>query len=417
MIQETFNMSCGQTELVESAKRSLGSDIITIYSPPFWEMEEEVLALLQKFLYTENDIVIVFGTGTSGIEASLNSILEPGDKFLIAHNGMFGEIMSLMTRAAGAIPVRVSFGLGTPINAEAIDAALDDNPDVKGIGVVHGETSVGVANPLREVGEIARKRDLLYVVDAVSSFASEKLLVDDWNIDLCVVNGQKCLGAPQGNSFVSVSSRAWERIKARKQKIRGFYMNLLACKDYLDMARTEQKNWSAGGNKYSFNLKEAPHPASPSFVILKGMWAAMKQLEQEGIAAAIARHETAGKAVRAAVKAMGLRYICRDEKHADNAVTAVLLPKSIEDYGIRKHLFEQYGVIFGDANMMSWDVYRSQIGDNYVRFGTMGEAARYNKILYAVFALGMTLQDMGEKANVEAAVNAVREVYYKDVRR
>jgi len=417
MIQTVFNMSCGQTELVESAKRSLGSDVITIYSPPFWEMEEEVLALLQKFLYTSNDVVIVFGTGTSGIEASLNSILEPDDKFIIAHNGMFGEIMSLMTRAAGAIPVAVPFKLGTPINAEAIDAALDDNPDVKGIGVIHGETSVGVANPLREIGEIARKRGLLYVVDAVSSFASERLLVDEWNIDLCVVNGQKCLGAPQGNSFVSVSERAWERIKARKEKIRGFYMNLLACKDYLDMARTEQQNWSAGGNKYDFDLQEAPHPASPSFVIIKGMWAAMKQLEQEGIEASIARHETAGMAVRAGVKAMGLHYICRDDDYADNAVTAVLLPKSIEDYGIRRHLFEQYGVIFGDANMMSWDVYKKQIGCNYVRFGTMGEAARYNKILYSVFALGMTLRDMGEEANVEAAITAVREVYCKEARR
>lgn len=414
MVQERFNMSCGQTELVESAKRSLGSDVITIYSPQFWEMEEEVLASLQKFLYTRNDIVIVFGTGTSGIEASLNSILEPGDKFMIAHNGMFGEIMSLMTRAAGGIPVPVAFELGMPISAEAIDAALDDNPDVKGIGVVHGETSVGVANPLREIGEIARKRDLLYVVDAVSSFASEKLFIDEWNVDLCVVNGQKCLGAPQGNSFVSVSKRAWKRIKARKEKIRGFYMNLLACKDYLDMARTEQQNWREGANRYEFNLQEAPHPASPSFVLIKGMWAAMKQLEQEGIEASITRHDTAGKAVRAAVKAMGLHYICRDDDYADNAVTAVLLPKSIEDYAIRRHLFEEYGVIFGDANMMSWDIYKNQIGSNYVRFGTMGEAARYNKILYAVFALGMTLRDMGEEADVEAGVKAVREVYGKD---
>jgi aspartate aminotransferase-like enzyme len=377
-------------------------------------MEEEVLSLLQKFLYTSNDVVVVFGTGTSGIEASLNSILEPGDKFMIVHNGMFGEIMSLMTRAVGALPVVVPFKLGTPICAEAIDAALDDHPDVKGIGVVHGETSVGVANPLKEVGDIARKRDLLYVVDAVSSFASETLLIDEWNVDVCVVNGQKCLGAPQGNSFVSVSERAWKKIKARKEKIRGFYMNLLACKDYLDMARTEQQNWSVGANRYEFNLREAPHPASPSFVIMKGMWAALKQLEQEGIDASINRHETAGMAVRAAVKAMGLHYICQDDSYADNAVTAVLLPQSIEDYGIRRHLFERYGVIFGDANMMSWNVYKSQIGKNYVRFGTMGEAAHYHKVLYAVFALGMTLRDLGEKADVSRAVSAVQDVYQKE---
>ena len=411
MIQEYFNMSCGQTELTEAAKKTIGSGVMTIYSPPFWEMEEEVLTALQHLLYTKNDVVIVFGTGTSGIEASLNSFLEPGDKFIVAQNGMFGEIMGLMAQAAGAIPVKVPFKLGQPVDPNMIEEVLDKEPDAKGIGVVHGETSVGVTNPIKEIGALARRRNLLYVVDAISSFASEKLRVDDWNIDLCVVNGQKCLGAPQGNSFVSVSSRAWERIRGRRSKIRGFYMNLLACKDYLNMSHTEQKNWAAGGNRFEFHLKEAPHPASPSFVIMKGIWASLKILQEEGLDKSIKRHAFAGKAVRAAVRALGLDYICRDDRYADNAVTAILLPDTIEDYQIRKHLFERYGVILGDANMMSWDVYKSQIGRNYVRFGTMGEAARYHKVLYGIFSLGMALRDLGEKVHIERAVSAVQEVY------
>jgi len=414
VIGESFNMSCGQTQLTGACRKKLGEDVITIYSPPFWQMEEEALALLQEFLGTKNEIIIVFGTGTSGIEASLNSILEPGDKFMVAHNGMFGEIMSLMTQATGAVPIKVSFKLGQPVDPNVVAAALDKEPDVKGIGVIHGETSVGVVNPLKEIGKLAREKDLLYVVDAISSFASERLFVDDWNIDLCVVNGQKCLGAPQGNTFVSVSPRAWERIRGRRERIRGFYMNLLACKDYLNMARTEQKNWAAGGNKFEFHLEEAPHPASPSFVIIQGVWASLKQLREEGLEMSIARHKVAGKAVRAAVKAMGLDYICQDDRYADNAVTAILLPDGIEDYQIRKHMFERYGVILGDANMMSWEVYKSQIGRNYVRFGTMGEAARYNKILYAVFALGMSLRGLGTKVDLEGALTEVQGIYEEE---
>ncbi len=94
----------------------------------------------------------------------------------------------------------------------------------------------------------------------------------------------------------------------------------------------------------------------------------MKQLEQEGVEVSIARHETAGKAVRAAVKAMGLHYICRSDDYADNAVTAVLLPKSIEDYGIRKHVVEQYVVIFGDAKITSWELCRPIFLDNSILF-------------------------------------------------
>jgi len=411
MIQETFNFSCGQAELTDLCKKTLGKDTITIYSPPFWEMEEEALTCLQEFLHTKNDIVIVFGTGTSGIEASLNSILEPGDRFLVACNGMFGEIMSSMAKAVGAIPVKVNFELGKPVDPATIAKALEKEPEVKGIGIAHGETSVGVANPVSKVAKLARERDLLYVVDAISSFASEELLVDDWDIDLCIVNGQKCLGAPQGNTFVSVSPRTWKRIRERKQPIRGFYMNLLGCKDYLEMVRVERKNWAVGGNKFEFHLEEAPHPASPTFTIMQGVWASLMELRKEGLGKSINRHKVAGEAVRAALKAMGLDYMCKDDRFADNAVTAVFLPEEIDDYQIRRHLFERYGVILGDANMMSWDVYKSQIGKHYVRFGTMGEAARFPKVLYGILALGMALRDLGADVNVERAVVAAKHVY------
>lgn len=411
MIQEHFNMSCGQTELTEPCKNNMGKNTITIYSPVFWQMEKSVIASLKKMLSTENDIVITFGTGTSGIEACLNSILEEGDRFLVVHNGVFGEIMTVMTRVAGGQPIKVDFKIGTAADPERINSVLESENNIKGIGVVHSETSVGVRNPIKEIGEIAAKHDMLYLVDAISSFASEQLLVDEWNIDLCIVNGQKCIGAPQGNTFVSVSPRAWDVMKNRETKIRGFYMNLLACKDYLNMAHIEQRNWEVGRNAYTFNLKEAPHPASPTFSIIQGLYYSLNQLMEEGIGNSIYRHKNAGHAVRKAVRAMGLEYMCQDDRNADNAVTAILLPDNIEDFQLRKHLFNNYGVVLGDANMLSWDVYKREIGKNYVRFGNMGEAAHYNKVLYGIFALGMGLKDLGESVDVEAAVNAVREVY------
>jgi (S)-ureidoglycine---glyoxylate transaminase len=411
MIQEHFNMSCGQTELTPACKHVIGRDVIPIYYPPLWEMEREALSLWKELLGTRNDVIIVFGTGTSGVEASLNSILEPGDRFLVARNGMFGEIMSCMVEAAGGVAVRLPFLIGDPVDPEVVARALDKDPAIKGLGVVHGETSVGVTNPIRELGVLARERDMLFLVDAISSFGSEALHVDDWGIDLCVVNGQKCLGAPQGNTFVSVSPRAWKTMEDRKQKIRGFYMNLRACQDYLTMASAESQNWALGENRVEFALQEAPHPASPSFVLMQGIWASLRAMKEEGLAACIARHETAGRAVRAALKAMSLDVLCRDERFADHAVTAVVLPKGIGDYQIRRHLYDRYGVVLGDGNMASWEVFKRDVGRSYVRIGTMGEAARYHKVLYAIFSLGMALRDLGATVDVDGAVRAVQLVY------
>ena len=411
MIQEHFNMSCGQTELTPACKRVIGNDVIPIYYPPLWEMEHEALSLWKEFLGTRNDVIIVFGTGTSGIEASLNSILEPGDRFLVARNGMFGEIMSCMVEAAGAVAVRLPFPLGKAVDPDVVADALAKDPSIKGFGVVHGETSVGVTNPIRELGAVARDRNVLFLVDAISSFGSETLHVDEWGIDLCVVNGQKCLGAPQGNTFVSVSPRAWKVMDGRKQKIRGFYMNLRGCRDYLTMVEAERQNWAAGKNQVDFALQEAPHPASPSFVLMQGIWASLVAMKEEGLPACIARHEIAGRAVRAALKSMNLDTLCRDERFADHAVTAVVLPDKIGDYQIRRHLYDRYGVVLGDGNMASWEVFKREVGRSYVRIGTMGEAARYHKVAYAIFAFGMTLADLGAAVDPVAAVRAVQSVY------
>jgi aspartate aminotransferase-like enzyme len=411
MIQEHFNMSCGQTELTPACKRTMGRDVIPIYYPPLWDMEHAALSLWKEFLGTKNDVIIVFGTGTSGVEASLNSILEPGDRFLVARNGMFGEIMSCMVEAAGGVAVRLPFPLGDPVDPDTVAEALDKDRSIKGFGVVHGETSVGVTNPIRELGAIARERDVLFLVDAISSFGSEALHVDDWGIDLCVVNGQKCLGAPQGNTFVSVSPRAWKIMEDRKQKIRGFYMNLRACRDYLTMVSAERQNWAAGANQVEFALQEAPHPASPSFVLMQGIWASLEAMKEEGLAACIARHETAGHAVRAAVRTMNLDYLCRNDRFADHAVTAILLPDGIGDYQVRRHLYDRYGVVLGDGNMASWEVFKREVGRSYVRVGTMGEAARYHKVVYAIFSLGMALQDLGATVDIDGAVRAVQSVY------
>jgi len=411
MIQEFFNFSCGQTELSATCKQVIGREVIPIYYPPFWHVQEETLALLQEFLETKNEIIIVFGTGTSGVEACLNSVLEPGDRFLVPRNGMFGEIMRVMVEVVGAEPVLVDFRIGQPVDPTVLETILDQEKNIRGIGLVHSETSTGVANPVLEVGKLAQERGLLYVVDAVSSFGSEELKVDDWGIDLCITNGQKCFGAPQGNTLVSVSPRAWEVINSRNTKIPGFYMNLKACKDYLSMARIEAKNWEARANKYSFELEDAPHPASPSYVILQGLWASLKQVKGEGLDNFINRHRMAGRAVRAAVRAMGLEYMCRDDRFADNAVTAVFLPGDIQDYRFRRHMFETYGVVLGDANMMSWEIYTSQLGRDYIRIGTMGETARFHKILYALFSFGMALRDLGVGVDVQAATNEFKRSF------
>ena len=54
---------------------------------------------------------------------------------------------------------------------------------------------------------------------------------DDWQLDICVTGPHKCISGPSGLSLVTVSDRAWERIRANPVAPRDSYLSLLDWKE------------------------------------------------------------------------------------------------------------------------------------------------------------------------------------------
>jgi len=109
---------------------------------------------------------------------------------------------------------------GQPTTPEMVDEALKTGKyDV--VTVTHNETSSGVVNPCKEIGDVIRKYDdVLYLVDAVSSLGGDKVEVDAWGIDCCITSTQKCLALPPGLSLCSISERALKAAEqVREQRI------------------------------------------------------------------------------------------------------------------------------------------------------------------------------------------------------
>jgi aspartate aminotransferase-like enzyme len=91
--------------------------------------------------------------------------------------------------------------------------------------MVHNETSVGLTNPAKEVGKLAKKHDAVFIVDGISSIGGNEFLTDDWNIDIAITASQKALAVPPGLAVVSVSPRAEERFEAKSAS---YYADLKA---------------------------------------------------------------------------------------------------------------------------------------------------------------------------------------------
>lgn len=100
------------------------------------------------------------------------------------------------------------------------------------ITVTHNETSTGITNPIKAIGEVVKKYDnIIYCVDAVSSAGGIKIEVDKCHIDICITSVQKSLGLPPDMSICTFSEKAMRR--AQKVPFRGVYFDLLAMYEYI----------------------------------------------------------------------------------------------------------------------------------------------------------------------------------------
>jgi aspartate aminotransferase-like enzyme len=107
--------------------------------------------------------------------------------------------------------------------------------DFDTLTLIHNETSCGVRNPLPAIAEVMRKfPDVMFIVDAVSSFSTEPIPMDELEIDVLLTGSQKALALPPGLSLFSVSARALQRATSIEQ--RGYYF------DFVEFARNDEQD-------------------------------------------------------------------------------------------------------------------------------------------------------------------------------
>ena len=352
-----FTLTAGPTAATPRTLQALGQPIIFDYDPVF----------LDKFRALER-IVLMQGEAVLGLEAAARGLTRPGMKALNLVSGVYASWFGDWLREYGAEVVEVRVPYDEAVDADAVRAALADNPDVELVAVVQSETPSGIHNPVAEIAAPVKEAGALLLVDAVSALGCEEVLVDEWGIDVCVVGPQKCLAGPPGMSLMSISDAAWQAIRNNPNAPRGSFLSLLDWKDrWVDTDRT----------KFLY---------TPSVVDVNGVDAVVDQVLEEGLDACIARHQTAARAVRAGVLAMGLELWPRSEDYAAGCVTAIRVPEGISRADTLAHIRSRYGVMLSGGY--------GELTDKLFRIGHMGPAADSLNPVVAVSALGRGLKDL-----------------------
>ncbi len=182
-----------------------------------------------------HETLLITGSGTAAMEMAISSVVAPGKKILIVANGAFGERLDEIAALHGIPRHTLRYPWGTLADPGDVARALDADPQIAAAAVIHHETSVGVLNPVGDIGRICRARGVTSIVDAVSALGVEDLDVVRDGIDICYSSANKCLHSVSGVSFLCVAPEVWPRIADVSPRV--YYLDLKRHRRYLDELR------------------------------------------------------------------------------------------------------------------------------------------------------------------------------------
>lgn len=316
----------GPTPLPQAVLQALSGPMINHRGPTFAELFAQIEKGLSWAFETQNRVLMLTGSGTTGMEAALLNLFSPGDKVLAVSNGSFGERWGDMAAQYGLEVERLAYEWGKTIQTQDLRSRLqaDKTQAIKAVLVIHNETSTGVLNPLQEMAAIVREHGALVIVDAISSLTSTPLPMDAWGLDVVLGASQKGFMVPPGLAFVALSAKAWEaHAQARLPR---FSLDFSLTREYAE------QGWT---------------PWTPPIPLFYGLKVALQMMQTEGLAQIQARHLHLMQTVRAGLKGMGLELMIPDERHASRAVTPVYPPPGLDADDIRTSLLEEYNIVLG----------------------------------------------------------------------
>jgi len=301
----------------------------------FAQILNDVTDKLKQLFQTKNDVFLLTGSGTGGLEAAVVNTLSPGDKVLAVSIGVFGDRFAAIAQKFGAEVIPLNFEWGKAADIDEIRKSLNRESDVKAVLVTHNETSTGVTNDLAQISTVVKEFDKLLLVDAISSLGSIELPVDDWHCDITVTGSQKGWMVPPGLAMVAISEKAWQA--NAQAKMPRFYWDFAKAKSYLEKGQT---------------------PWTPTISVVFAFSVALQMMLQEGLANIIARHARIAQMTRDGVKALGLSLFA-EESHASNTVTSIAASDGLNVAKLLKILREEHHVVLGGGQQkLSGQIFR-----------------------------------------------------------
>jgi len=369
----------GPTNVDPKVLRAMARPTLSHTSAAFASIFKETLTDLGRIFQTSGVILPLAGTGTLGAEVAFSNIIEPGDKVLVISGGYFGDRLAEIAVHLGATVDKLEVPWGTAPTVHDVEKKLTSSK-YKVMAAVHVDTSTAVANPAKELGALAREKDVLFVLDTVCSMGGMDVQVDGWEINVCFTGSQKALAVPPGMTIVSFDSKAQKVREERKSSPASYYGDL---KRWLPILNDPTKYF-----------------ATPPVNMMYALHEGCRMVLAEGLEERFSRHAKMASAFRAGLRAMGLRLLC-DDAIASNTLTVAYYPPGVRDAEFRKSMQEEFGIVVAGE--------LGPLKEKAFRVGHMGNVNR-SDILATLGAIEGSLNKEGYKFQLGTGTSTANSV-------
>ena len=289
--------------------------------------------------------VLMQGSGTFAVEAMVGTAVAGDGKLLVLSNGAYGRRIARMAQVLAIDHAVVDSGERDPPDPHRVDAALAEDPAITHVAMVHGETSTGILNPLAAVGEVVRRRDRVFIVDAMSTFGGIPFDLDEIGIDFLVSSANKCIQGVPGFGFILARESQLVACEGRARSL---------SLDVYDQWRVMEE----GAGKWRFT--------SPTHTVRACAQALIELEEEGGVEKRHARYQENHRILVEGMERLGFRCFLRGS-HRSPIITAFHDPEE------STYEFTRF---YADLKRKGFVIYPGKVTEaNTFRIGTIGHVS------------------------------------------
>jgi alanine-glyoxylate transaminase / serine-glyoxylate transaminase / serine-pyruvate transaminase len=268
--------------------------------------------LREIFAAPDGQPFVAAGSGTLAMELAVANVTEHGDRAVVVDTGFFSTRMADILKRHGAEVEIVHADVGSVPDPTQVEAALQRGAKI--LAITHVDTSTAVAAPVQTYARLARKYNVLTIVDGVCAIGGQEFHQADWDVDLCLTGSQKALAAPPGLAIVMARPRAIEAFQARKTPVASYYCDWTF--------------WLPVMSAYA--ARKPAYFATPAVNLMLALAESVRQITMEGMETRWARHRRLSTAFKAGIGRLGISQVPDSEEVSAVTLTTMYYPEGVD---------------------------------------------------------------------------------------